>query len=152
MVQPAVKRKGERRRGPTNHWPRGQWQPKGQKTEVSPSVKYSQSGRMKIYADFTWNSFLCVWKGSGGGLIMNANLMKYIGPLTFVELGFAVFRRFLGKNCRNQVSRDFAVCSFMHSVYSQYAFLLLNLLLSEHVQTVWLLMFYISRNAIILRL
>lgn len=54
------------------------------------------------------------------GLIMNANLMKYIGPLTFVELGFVGF--FRKKSCRNQVSREYAVYSFMHSVYSQYGF------------------------------
>lgn len=149
MVKPKVKRKGERRRGITKSLTERTTATEEPMTEASLSVKSSPSGGMKIYADLTWNSFFCVWTRGDAGLIMNANLMKYIVPLTFVEHGFVVFR---GKNCRNQVSREYAVYSFMHSVYSQYGFSLLNPLLSKHVQTVWLLMFYISGNAIILTL
>lgn len=120
MVKPKVKRKGGRRRGITKSLTERTTATEEPMTEASLSVKSSPSGGMKIYADLTWNSFFCVWTRGDAGLIMNANLMKYIGPLTFVELGFVGF--FRKKSCRNQVSREYAVYSFMHSVYSQYGF------------------------------
>lgn len=88
MVKPKVKINGERRRGITKSLTERTTATEEPMTEASLSVKSSPSGGMKIYADLTWNSFFCVWTRGDAGLIMNANLMKYIGPLTFVELGF----------------------------------------------------------------
>lgn len=65
---------------------------------------------------------------------MNANLMKYIGPLTFVELGFVVF---LEKKVAGTKSRENMLSIVSCTVFIvNMAFLLLNPLLSKHVQTV----------------
>lgn len=65
---------------------------------------------------------------------MNANLMKYIGPLTFVELGFVGFFR---KKVAGTKSRENMLSIVSCTVFIvNMAFLLLNPLLSKHVQTV----------------
>lgn len=66
---------------------------------------------------------------------MNANLMKYIGPLTFAELGFVGV--FLGKKVAGTKSRENMLSIVSCTVFIvNMAFLLLNPLLSKHVQTV----------------
>lgn len=151
MVKPKGKINGERRRGITKSLTERTTATEEPMTEASLSVKSSPSGGMKIYADLTWNSFFCVWTRGDAGLIMNANLMKYIGPLTFVELGFVGFfgeKKVAGTKSRENMLSIVSCTVFIVNM----AFLLLNPLLSKHVQTVWLLMFYISGNAIILTL
>lgn len=107
------------------------------KTEVSLSVKSSPSGRMKINVDFTWNSFLCVCTRNEAGLIMNANLCRAWRK-----------KKFAGTKSRDNLLSIVSCTLYIVNM----AFLLLNPLLSWHVQTVWLLMFHISRNAIIVTL
>lgn len=88
MVKLKVKRKGGRRWGIIKLLIERIMVIEELMMEVFFSVKFLLLGGMKIYVDLIWNSFFCVWMRGDVGLIMNVNLMKYIGFLMFVEFGF----------------------------------------------------------------